>query len=133
MKRQREVLTLISLLAIFIIGVFIIAFSLTIGTLAWVYSAEVLTEKGMGIAVFCHWISNFLIYYLPDLAIQLDPTEESWEYLDSHTSVFFFFFSGMCMIAFFVTSLYLKETKDVESENMRNLYEGEVFYKVSQN
>ena len=35
-------------MAVAIMVVFILAFSLTIGTLAWVYSAEVLTEKGKG-------------------------------------------------------------------------------------
>lgn len=38
--------SLMVFMAVAIMVVFIVAFSLTIGTLAWVYSAEVLTEKG---------------------------------------------------------------------------------------
>ena len=57
--------------------------------------------------------------------MHLDRKQDSEEDFDRHTSVFFFFFSGMCMLGFFLTTVFLKETKDIKKERLKDLYEAQ--------
>ena len=100
---------LYNLLVIFIMIAFIVAFSLTLGSVSWVYATEVLTLKGMSIAVFWHWTCNWFIAYLPTLAINLKLAGGS-RFTGEYVAVFFFLFSGLSMCGFFLIIVFAKET-----------------------
>lgn len=117
----------ISVVSLLSITTFVVVFSLTIGTLAWVYSAEILTEKGMGIAICWHWVSNFFIFLLPDISLSFSHHGETDGYFDKDTAVFFFLFSGTSMIAFFFTIVFLKETKDKSKAKIKASYDSRLF------
>ena len=44
---------------------FVISFAVTVGPLAWIYLTEIMTEKGMGIAVSLHWMVIVTISLIP--------------------------------------------------------------------
>ena len=81
--------------------IFTISFSLTIGTNTWVYSTEILNEQGMGIAVSVHWVINFIIFYLRNIAIFADKEHHPDEDLKDHTAIFFFLYSSISLVGYF--------------------------------
>ena len=121
-----------SFIAVFTISIFVVTFSLTLGTTSWVYATEILTEKGMGIAIFCHFLFNFLINYLPDLVLTIENRDSEY-YYDRDIAVSFFLFSGMCIIAFFVLTVFLKETKNKSRSQVKHLYDNKLFDTLTKN
>ena len=110
-----------NLLTILILVTFIVAFSLTIGTVWWVYATEVLSLKGMSIAVFSHWICNWFVAFLPTLAINLKLDSGS-KFTGEYVVVFFFLFSGLSMCGFFLIIVFAKETHNVHSLLIPDLF-----------
>ncbi|CAI2364113.1 unnamed protein product [Moneuplotes crassus] len=102
--------SLYTIFAISFIMLFIIAFSLTLGTITWVYTAEVMNDWEMGIANMTHWSTNFMINLLPTLAALLDPSHETDKNQDRYTGIFFLLYSGACLCGFFFTIVYVKES-----------------------
>ena len=102
--------TIITIMAITFIVAHIFIYSLTLGTVTWVYAGEILTEKGMGVAVTLHWISNLLIYFLPSISAFANRRKDD-EMDQSYFSKFFFLYSGLSMWGFFLTSVFTIETK----------------------
>ena len=101
------------------ITIFIISFSLTLGTTKWMYTAEVLNDKEMGIAIYCHWVTNFLINCLPKIAALLDKSHSIEESIYVHTVIFFFLYSGVCLSGFFFTIVFVKKSKKAMKNNTR--------------
>jgi preprotein translocase subunit SecY len=110
---------------------FVIAFASTIGPICWIYLAEIMTEKGMSIAVSLNWMVVILMSYLPTLAKQFnhDPDESNQRDL----SIFFFLFSGFCIAGFFLISLYVKETKGLNPLEIMTLYKNKEYDPLTQN
>lgn len=73
---------------VILVVVFIIAFAMTIGPITWLYLAEIMTEKGMGIAVSLNWLVVIFISYLPSLA--KDIHDEHGNSQEKDLSIFFF-------------------------------------------
>jgi len=96
-------------ITISVIWIYIMVFSLTIGALTWVYSAEILTDRGMGLAISAHWISNMIIFFLPNFSIDFKRSLSGESY-KADTAVFFFLFSGLWMVAFFFMVVFARET-----------------------
>jgi len=72
---------------------FVISFALTIGPICWIYLAEIMTEKGMGIAVSINWLIVIAISYLPYFAHSKNDSDGKGQELQN-LSIFFFMFSG---------------------------------------
>ena len=101
--------TIITIMAVTIIIIYIFSYSLTLGTVTWVYAGEILTEKGMGVAVTFHWISNIVVYFLPSMFSLLERADTNGDQV--YFSRFFFLYSGLSMWGFFLTTVFTIETK----------------------
>ena len=109
---------------VFLIIMYVISFALTIGPICWIYLAEIMTEKGMGIAVSLNWLIVIFISYLPSLAKTNDPDKRDSE---KDLTPFFFVFSGFCIMGFFLISLFVKETFGLTLLEIRTLYKNEEY------
>lgn len=116
---------------LFIITIFMLSYGLTIGTVAWVYSTEILTEQGMGLAVAVHWVTNFLIFWLRNFAIFLDTTHKADEDLDYHTSYFFFIYSTVCLASYFVILVFVKESGGRTREETNEVFKSTIYKPIS--
>jgi hypothetical protein len=116
-----------SIMAVSIIAIYFIAFTLTFGSLTWIYSAEILNPKGMGIAVAVNWTTNAIIFFLPNLLWRFNPNSDESETLDQHISLFFFLLSGMCLLSFFWVLVFFREVKDIHRDKIHKVF-GKSFY-----
>ena len=48
---------------------YVISFAMTLGPICWIYLAEIMTEKGMGIAVSINWFLVIIMSYLPSFSL----------------------------------------------------------------
>ena len=113
----------IKVLGIAIIIVFIISYSLYIGSTTWVYMAETLPPRAMGIAVWVHWIVNFIIYYTPWMLIEAKHFDDiEHNHFDEYVSIFFFIFSGCWVAGFFIVLVFLQETKELGEDIKKTIY-----------
>lgn len=92
---MKDTNSIITIMAVTIILVYIFSYSLTLGTVTWVYAGEILTEKGMGVAVSIHWTSNILIYLLPSIYSLMKGSNGDLD--QEYFSQFFFLYSGLSM------------------------------------
>ncbi|CAI2359238.1 unnamed protein product [Moneuplotes crassus] len=109
---------------------FLISFALTIGPITWIMIAEILTERGMGIAISLNWALIIIIGVLP--ALKITPIEDTYVedkdfYPGLNFSVLFFIFSGILMFGFVMILLNVKETYGLELHEIRELYKNEAY------
>lgn len=112
--------SMVDIMVITVIAVYIITFSLSTGPLCWVYSAEVLTDKGMSIASSAHWIWFAFIAYLPTFIFKISKDSVSFS---KQTATTFFFFAGITMLGFFVWTVFIKETFGLPNRQIREKFE----------
>ena len=84
------------------------SFAITLGPISWVYLAEIMTEKGMSIAVCVNWCIVIIVSYFPSMMPSLSQHTKHHDGKDnpymlgitntinteSDLSYFFFFFAG---------------------------------------
>ena len=101
---------------------FTLSFWLTTASTIYVYWGEVLTDKGMSIATAWHWFFNTIVSFLPILAFIIkDISGEKINFWDAN-SVYFFIFSGMSILGFFLITIYVKETKGKSRREISELF-----------
>ncbi|CAD8082161.1 unnamed protein product [Paramecium sonneborni] len=101
---------ILSVLAIF--G-YLGAFQLSLGPVAWIYDADILSEKGMSLAVLFNWISCTIIAFtFVILDINNNP---------GRLSIVFGFFTGCCVLGVFFILKFVQETKD-RSQSTINIF-----------
>ena len=105
------------------IGVFIICFGVALGPVAWVYTTEILTEKGMSISTFIHWVIYAIVFYLPNVGISITEGDDK-ENIDLKKSIglFFFFFSGASLWGFFLVLVFIRESKGLDYKCIQNSF-----------
>ena len=87
---------------------FLFSFAVTIGPICWIFLVEIMTEIGVGIAVSANWIVVILVSLIPIISKSVNENADSCD-----ISFSFYWFSGMCILGFFLISLFVIETKDI--------------------
>ena len=99
---------------------YIISFAMTIGPICWIYLTEIMTEKGMGIAVAINWFLVIIMSYLTSFFNLFG--EDTPKNRQINFSIIFFAFSGFCMIGFFLIFMYIRETSTLLLHEIQVLY-----------
>ena len=86
-----------------------------------------MTEIGVGVAVSVNWIVVIIVSILP-LIVNCGENEIT----DWDISGFFFIFSGMWIVGFFLISLFVKETKDMSPFQIMTLYKENEYNPLSE-
>lgn len=92
-------------------------FNLTIGTVVWMYTAEILDAKGNGLAAAFHLLTAFLVGLFFPVGLK---------YLGIYS--IFFIFSGLLILGMSYLFKNVKEIKGLSKEEIYNL-----FYDVEEN
>ena len=93
------------------IVIFTTGFWFTSASAVYVYSAEILTDKGMAIASATHWATNTFISLMPNFGISILRESGESVYFHDENSISFFAFSGISICGFFLITIFIKETK----------------------
>ncbi|CAK88851.1 unnamed protein product (macronuclear) [Paramecium tetraurelia] len=105
--------TTIEILIVFAIFGYLGAFQLSLGPVAWIYDADILSEKGMSLAVLCNWIScTFIAFAFVILDI---------EHNKERLAIVFGVFTGCCILGVFFILKFVRETKD-RTQSAINIY-----------
>jgi preprotein translocase subunit SecY len=110
---------MVALINLGVVAIFIISFGTTVGTVTWVYSAEILTDKGMSLASCMHWVFYAIISYLPNFGMKIVNKSATSVDFNEAISVFFFMFSGFSLCAFFMVVVFFKESKDLDYKDIQ--------------
>ena len=89
--------TYLTTLTIIIIVFFYVSYEMTVGKAAWIYMAETLPRRALGIALCCYYILSGLIIYLPDFLVRIVKVIDNYNELYQSIVVLFLFFSGSCI------------------------------------
>ena len=109
------------------IVIFITGFWFTTASTIYVYSAEILTDKGMAIASMVHWGSNTLISILPNFGLSIQIASGGSVYFHKANAMFFFVFSGISIWGFFIIAIFVKETKGKTKREISKEFRGSNF------
>lgn len=93
-----------------VIAFYVITYWFTTPMVSYVYAAEILTDKGISISSATHWASNSLISVLPSFGFTILRISDDAAQLNDATTLFFFFFSGISIVGFFIITICVKET-----------------------
>lgn len=91
-------------------------FGMTIGPIMWLYIAETLCDKALGIASLSQWIGVILISLSTPTMLNspLQPEGTFW------------LFSSLCFLGFLFCLCFVKETKGLSDDQQKTLYEPRV-------
>ena len=112
---------IIKYLVVTLIFVFLFSFTIAIGPICWIFLAEIMTEVGMGLAVAANWTIITTISLYPVFGPNL-PQSNKENLVKKDFSYLFFVFCGSWILAFFLISLFVKETKDMTPYQIMKLY-----------
>lgn len=82
-------------------------FEFGIGPILWLYNAETMTDKGIGIAVFLNWTLTILIGLLTPQLMKPEVLNNSGT---------FGLFGGFCLAGFVFILIFIKETKGLSKD-----------------
>ncbi|CAD8093376.1 unnamed protein product [Paramecium sonneborni] len=102
--------TTVEILIVLAIFGYLGAFQLSLGPVAWIYDADILSEKGMSLAVLCNWISCTMIAFA-FVILDIDNNKD-------RLSIVFGFFTGCCVLGVFFILKFVQETKDRSQSNI---------------
>jgi MFS family permease len=101
-------------LIIIMIFIYYIFFSLSLGPIVWIYNADILPEKGLGIATFFNWIGSFTVSLLfPVLLKGLGA---------NGFACMFFIFAGFCILGMIFMIIFMIETKGLSAAEIENAF-----------
>lgn len=113
---------LLNWVIIFTMILFIVSYSVFLGSVSWVYVSDILPAKGVAMVSMLHWISNLLINDFPTMVISITESFESEVEFDEFVSGFFFLFGGTSLLGVFIVMLKVKETKNLSFESIVRLH-----------
>ena len=108
---EKEYRTYVRVLAIITITIYYLSYITTIGTTTWVYLAETLPRKALGIALCCYYIVVTIIVYIPDFLIRVVHVLDDYGEFDQSVAILFLFFSCFCIWGNFIVLVFAQETK----------------------
>ena len=106
------------------IMVFIVNYSLTSGSIAWVYSSETTIETAFGACLLTLWGTVLILSIV--CPILLDPKSLG-------ASNVFFIFSGLSVLATLYVYIFMKETKGLSDKDKKLLYTPKTFMSDNEN
>ena len=95
---------------------------MTIGTATWVYLAETMPPRALGIAMFWRWFINGFLILLEWALAHFKNIAYGEKSYDQTISVYFFFYSGVSIWGYFIVLVFVQETKDLGSNVYKSLY-----------
>ena len=110
------------LITIFIL-VFMISYSLTIGTTTWVYIAETMPPRALGIAMCFRWWTNALLLLSEWIYAQAWHKAYGENSYQSYIAFFFLFYGGIWIWGYFMVLVYVQETRKLSLQKLKNLYQ----------
>lgn len=87
-----------------------IVFGITLGPIAWIYCADILSAKQLSVAAAANWSAGFLITLISPLLT---------------TAMSFFGYSVLCFVGGFYFAYNIHETKGLSSDQIIGLYDGQ--------
>lgn len=107
---------------IVVILIFMISYSLTTGTFTWVYIAETMPPKALGVALFCRWFANGLLMLLQWTLAHVQGIVYKEKSYDETISVYFFFYSGVSICGYFFVLVFVRETQGLSNFKAKDVY-----------
>ncbi|CDW77776.1 sugar transporter family protein [Stylonychia lemnae] len=92
------------------IMLFVVLFEFSLGPIPWLYMAEIMTEKGLSIAILLNWLMTILMAIVTPFVI---------------SGELFIVFGGLCGVTAFFSMFLLKETKGLTEAEVAELYSRE--------
>jgi MFS transporter, SP family, galactose:H+ symporter len=89
---------------------FIVLFEFSLGPIPWLYMAEIMTDKGLSLAVLLNWIMTIIMAIATPYIIG---------------GPLFIVFGALCVVCGFFSLLLLKETKGLTEAEVAALYSRE--------
>mmetsp|Transcript_3472 Transcript_3472/g.2936 ORF Transcript_3472/g.2936 Transcript_3472/m.2936 type:complete len:111 (+) Transcript_3472:1141-1473(+) len=102
-----------------------------IGPMIWVYSAETLTEKGMCLASGVNWLMYTVTITLPLFPSLISKNPYQDELYHLHSGMFFFSFSGLSILFFFLFIVFVLETKGLTDYKITKLFKSKRYHSLS--
>jgi SP family xylose:H+ symportor-like MFS transporter len=99
-------------IALVFINIYIVVFELSLGPLLWVYLTEVMTEKGLSIAVAINLILTVTVALITPILFDI-PDFGGWVFIIC---------SGFCLLCTLFCIFMLKETKGLSGKQIAKLY-----------
>lgn len=93
------------------ITLFFVWFWMTFASTPIMYCSETLTDKGNAVVTTITWAVNTLIAAMPSLMLAILDAFDIDARFKQANSIYFFLFSGFSMLGFFMTAIWIKETK----------------------
>ena len=110
------------------IFVFVVIHAFCLSPVLWVYLAETLPPRALGIAAWVHWLTKFFVFYIPYLLVQINTDERHLPtQYNMYLSSMFFFYSWFCIIGYFIVLVFVQETKDMTKNSIKKVYEDEYY------
>ena len=104
--------------------IFVIVYSFCLSPVFWVYLAETLPPRALGIATWVHWLTKFFVFYIPHLIVQVSTDERhAPTQYNMYLSSMFFFYSWFCILGYFIVLVFVQETKDMTKDSIKKVYE----------
>lgn len=97
-------------LCVIFILVYVALFEFSLGPIPWLYMAEIMTEKGLSIAVLLNWGVTLLMAIITQYIIYGET---------------FIIFGFICMCCGFFSLFIMKETKGLTNQEVAKLYSKE--------
>ena len=103
--------TYVKVLAVIIISIFYLSYVMTVGTTTWIYIAETLPQRALGISYCLYHIILTIILYLPDFLVRVVKIVDDYDKFYQSVAILFLFFSAFSMWAYFIVLIFAPETK----------------------
>ncbi len=94
-------------LCIIFILAFVILFEFSLGPIPWIYMAEIMTDKGLSIAILLNWLFTLLMAIVTPFVI---------------SGELFIVFGALCAVCGCFCLFIMKETKGLTEAEVANLY-----------
>ena len=96
---------------------------MTVGTTTWIYLAETLPQKALGISYCFYHIILTIILYLPDFLVRVVKIVDNYDKLYQTVAILFLFFSAFSMWAYFIVLVFAPETKGLSPQKTLGHYD----------
>ena len=98
------------MLAVVFVCLFVMFFEFSLGPIPWIYMSEIMTDKGLSIAVLINWLLTLLMAIVTPYVIG---------------GALFIVFGAFCVICALFSLFVLKETKGLTDAEVSRLYSRE--------
>ena len=114
------------------LSIFVIVRTFCLSPVQWVYFAETLPPRALGIATGVYWLTKFFVfYYSYYLALASSKEHHNPTEFIHLVSFVFFFYSWSCIVGYFIILVFVQETKDLTNDKIKKVYENQYYDTIS--